>query len=161
MNKLTAILPVALLLLFLCNSCTVQNNTLTTETETIQDAYWILVSLEGQNVQEPQNTRTAYIRFEEGENDVTGYTGCNRFSGNYTLTEQRLQLSNLSTSRMVCSDMEIENKMMDVLSRVDTYRIAGDVLTLYDGDEAVATFMTGNLQIMEKDLDRNTTNGNN
>lgn len=161
MNKLTAMLPVAFLLLFMCNSCTLKRNTLTTETDIIQDAYWVLVSLEGQNVQAPQDTRTAYIRFEENENDVSGYTGCNRLSGKYTLTGQRLQLSDLSSTRMACADMQMEEKMMEVLKRVDTYRIGGDVLTLYAGDKAVATFMTGNQQIMENDLNRNTTNDNN
>ncbi|WP_162054323.1 META domain-containing protein [Pontibacter pamirensis] len=161
MNTLTAILPVALLLLLLSSSCTLQNNTLSTQTETIQDAYWILVSLEGQNVQASKDTRTAYIRFEEKDDDVTGYTGCNRISGSYTLTDERLQLSELSTTRMTCADMQLENKMLEVLSRVNTYRVAGDVLTLYDGDKAVATFMTGNVEVMESDLDRNINNDNN
>lgn len=159
MNKLTALLPV--LLLFLSSSCTLQNNTLATQKETIQDAYWILVSLEGQDVQAPKDTRTAYIRFEEKDNDVTGYTGCNRITGSYTLTDERLQLSELSTTRMTCADMQLENKMLEVLGQVNTYRIAGDLLTLYEGDKAVATFMTGNLEIMETDLDRNVTNENN
>ena len=161
MKKISAIPLVALLLLLLCNSCTVKKNTLTTETEIIQDAYWVLVSLEGQNVQAPQDTRTAYIRFEENERDVSGFTGCNRFFGNYTLSEQNLQLSNLSSTRVGCANMDVELKMMEVLNRVDSYRIAGDLLTLYEGDKAVATFMTGNLRIMETDLDRNTTNDNN
>lgn len=151
----------AFLLLFAVNSCTLQNNTLTTETETIQDAYWILVSLEGQDVQAPQDTRTAYIRFEENGDDIIGYTGCNRITGSYTLTDERLQLTDLSTARMTCADMQLENKMLEVLRRVNTYRIAGDLLTLYDGDKAVATFMTGNVQIMETDLDRNITNDDN
>ncbi|MFD3001674.1 META domain-containing protein [Pontibacter toksunensis] len=160
MNKLIAILQVALLLLFLCNSCTLKKSTLTTETEIIQDAYWLLVSLEGQDVQAPKDTRTAYIRFEEKENDFSGFTGCNRLNGHYTLTEQRLQLSDISTTRMACASMLMENKMLEVLGRVDSYRIAGDVLTLYAGEQAVATFMTGNLEIMQRDMDRNTTNDN-
>lgn len=161
MNKLTAMLPVAILLLLLCNSCTLKKSTLTTETESIHDVYWLLVSLEGQNVQAPKDTRTAYIRFEEKENDFTGFTGCNRLNGHYTLTEQQLQLSDIGTTRMACADMQMENKMLEVLGRVDSYRIAGDVLTLYAGDQAVATFMTGNLEIMQRDMDRNTTNDNN
>lgn len=161
MNKISIILPVALLLLFLNSSCTIQKNTLSTETEIIQDAYWVLVSLEGQDVQAPKDTRTAYIRFEENDDDLTGYTGCNRISANYTLTGDSLHLSDLRTTRMTCSEMQLETKMLEVLSRVDTYHIAGDVLTLYDGDKAVATFMTGNVQLMETDLDRNINNDNN
>lgn len=161
MNKLTALLSVALVLLFLCNSCTIKKNTLSSETDTVLDTYWVLVSLEGQNVQAPQDTRTAYIRLQENEDDVTGYTGCNRLFGKYTLTEQRLELSDLSTPRVACPDMQTENKMLDVLRRVDSYRVAGDLLNLYDGETVVATFMTGNVHIIEQEIGRGRTNENN
>nr|WP_304608530.1 META domain-containing protein [Pontibacter anaerobius] len=112
--------------------------------DSILDAYWTLLSLEGQDVQRPQNTQTAFIRFEEGKTRVHGFTGCNRFFGRYEAGEQQsLRLSGLSSTRMACPNMDQENQMMDALSRVDTYRIAGKVLTLYANGTAVATFMAG------------------
>ena len=143
MNKLTTQLAVVLLLCF-SSSCTIKPKNLTLEKDNIRDAYWVLVSVEGQNVQAPNNTRTAYIRFEEKESDVSGFTGCNKLSGSYSINGQRLQLSELSTTRMACTETETENKLVDVLRRVNLYRISGDVLTLFEGDKAVATFMTGN-----------------
>ncbi|WP_276497513.1 META domain-containing protein [Pontibacter litorisediminis] len=141
MKKLLYILPA--LLLLLAGACTVQNKNQAAETDSVLDAYWALYSLEGQDVQRPQNTQTAFIRFEEGKTRVHGFTGCNRFFGRYELDGQNLKLSNLGSTRMACPDMDQENKLLDVLSRVDSYRIAGDLLTLYAGGTAVATFMSG------------------
>lgn len=103
-------------------------------------------------MQRPQNTQTAFIRFEEGKTRVHGFTGCNRFFGRYEAGEQSLKLSSLGSTRMACPNMDQENKLMDVLSRVDSYRIAGDVLTLYTGDTAVATFMSGTEESIDNEV---------
>lgn len=154
MNKQKSLLPVILLLL-LCggSACTIQPKDLAVEKDNIKDAYWVLMSLEGEEVQMLNDTRTAYIRLEENENDVDGFTGCNKISGSYSLEESRLQLSELRTTRMACPTMEEENKLMSVLGRVNNYKISGDLLTLFEGDKAVATFMTGNPDMMRKQVE--------
>lgn len=151
MKKMTYILPVLGLLLLLACSCTVQNTNQTVETDSVLDTYWTLVSLEGQDVQRPQNTQTAFIRFEEGKTSVHGFTGCNRFFGKYELNGQNLALSGLGSTRMACPDMDQENQLMDILSRVDSYRISGEVLTLYANGTAVATFMAGTEESIDND----------
>lgn len=154
MNYRYIILPVALLLLLSGgSSCTLQPKDLPQEKDTIKDAYWVLMSLEGQEVQPLNDTRTAYIRLEENENDVDGFTGCNKISGSYSLDDSRLQLSQLRTTRMACPNMEEENKLMEVLGRVNNYKLSGDLLTLFEGDKAVATFMTGNPEMMQKQVE--------
>lgn len=154
MNKRITLLPLALLLLICASvSCTIQPNDLTLEKDNIKDAYWVLLSVEGQDVEVLNDTRTAYIRLEENENDVDGFTGCNKISGSYTLNGEQLQLAELSTTRMACPDMEAENRLLNALRRVDNYKISGDLLTLFEGDEAVATFMTGNPDMMQKQVE--------
>lgn len=143
-----------LLLLLLAGSCTVKTNNLAAEVYTIKDAYWNLVSLEGEDVVLSQADRTAFIRFQEKENDVHGYTGCNKFFGEYILDEdsQSLRLSELSTTRMACPDLVRENKIMDVLRRTQSYRITDNLLLLYEGDKVVATFITGNPQSIDNEV---------
>ncbi|WP_181163679.1 META domain-containing protein [Pontibacter mangrovi] len=143
MKNWIRILPAILLAILLVSACTVQNKNPNAEEDTILDAYWTLMSLEGQEVQRPQSTMTAFIRFEEGKSRVHGYTGCNRFNGTYTYGDESLAISELSTTRMACPDMEMENKFMAILRRVDRYEVSGDVLTLFSGGKAVATFMSG------------------
>jgi heat shock protein HslJ len=114
------------------------------ETGVLQDAYWMLLSLEGEDLQSPNNTRTAYIRFEEKDNDVNGFSGCNNFFGKYEITNNKLKLSKIGSTRMMCPVIEQETKLLRLLKQVDVYTISGDILTLYAGNQAVATFRTGN-----------------
>lgn len=154
MLRLNTLLPVVLLLLLSGgSSCTIQPHDLPLEKDVVKDAYWVLMSVGGQDVEVLNNTQSAYIRLEEKENDVDGFTGCNKISGSYTLDGEQLQFSELSTTRMACPDLEAESKMMEALRRVDNYKLSGDLLTLFDGDKAVATFMTGNPDIMRQQVE--------
>lgn len=118
---------------------------MTTETDIIQDSYWMLISLEGEDVQLPSDTRTAYIRFEEGKDDVKGFTGCNDFFGKYELNGENLQISDLGSTRAMCPVIEQEKKFMAILERVGSYSISDYLLTLYDKNgTAIATFRAGN-----------------
>ena len=121
-----------------------------TETDTILDAYWMLLSVEGESPQAPNNTRTAYLRLQESENDVKGFSGCNNFFGKYELSGSNIKSSNLGSTRMMCPDMEQETKFMQMLERVSSYSISERILTLYDGTEAIATFRTGNPDEVEQ-----------
>lgn len=133
-----------LLSLLLLGACTAQNKTMTTEKDIIQDTYWMLYSMEGEDLQGPIDTRTAYIRFEEGKDDVKGYTGCNNFFGKYALSGDSVRLSKLGATKMMCPTIEQENQLMGILERVDSYSISDYLLTLYSGGTAVATFRAGN-----------------
>ncbi|TXK26211.1 META domain-containing protein, partial [Pontibacter qinzhouensis] len=74
---------------------------------------------------------------------VKGFAGCNNFFGTYTLKNDRLALERLGSTRMACPDMEVENYLMKVFGTVTSYKIAGDLLTLYSKNTAVAIFRAG------------------
>lgn len=135
-----------LLLLFVClGACNLSQKNkqygVVGDTE-LQSSYWVLLSLQGQQFDDNPETQTAYIRFEVDGNELTGFTGCNRLTGRYSLRNGSLQLSNLATTRAMCPIIEQENLMMAVLEKADSYEIAGDVLTLFRQKTAVATFRT-------------------
>lgn len=109
----------------------------------LQSSYWILLSLQDQQFQDNPETRTAYIRFEAGEDELKGFTGCNRLMGRYSLSNGSLKLTSLSTTRAMCPIIEQENLLMAVLEKADSYRISGEVLTLFSQNTAVATFRAG------------------
>jgi heat shock protein HslJ len=109
----------------------------------LQASYWMLLSLYDQPFQDVPETKTAFIRFEEGGDDLLGYTGCNRIMGKYQASNGSLQLTNLGTTRVMCPIIEQENMLMAILERADSYRIAGDVLTLFYQNKALATFRAG------------------
>ncbi|MBW7467396.1 heat shock protein HslJ [Pontibacter aydingkolensis] len=141
-----------LLAVVYAQACTTKPATPLADDETILDAYWMLLSLEGENVPESRDNRMAYMRLQERENDILGFAGCNKFSGKYKLTETSLQLSDLASTRMSCPYIETENKLMEALRSTTSYRKSGDVLTLYAGNKAVATFRAGNPDQVDTDL---------
>lgn len=149
MKKIYFLILVVILWLYGCKTASPTQPE--AEADTIIDAYWMLLSLEGQSPQAPNNTRTAYIRLEEKENDLKGFSGCNHFFGKYALNGSSLRFSDLGATRMMCPNMEQETKLMQVLGRVESYAIAGRILTFYQGSEAIATFKTGNPEDLERE----------
>ena len=149
------ILAAGLLLTLLVSACTIKPKNKASEVYTFKDAYWMLMSVEGQSPQAPNDTHTAYIRFEENENDVHGFTGCNKFFGKYEGNEeqQTLKLSQLGSTKMMCPNIELENKFMRILESVDSYRISDNVLTLYTNGQAVATFMAGTERSIDNEVE--------
>lgn len=142
----TRLLPKVYLLLslFLLGACTAKNMTLATDDDVLVETYWMLISLEGEDLQGPIDTKTAYIRFREDGNEVNGFTGCNKFFGKYEMNGDSIRLSDLGSTKMACPAMEQENKLMGILARVDSYSISDYLLTLYGGGKAIATFRAGN-----------------
>ncbi len=136
------------------SACTIKSTTIAGEQSSVQGTYWMLLSLEGQDVPAANDTRMAYIRFEEEGGEVKGYTGCNNFFGKYTLQNTTLRLSDLGSTRMMCPNIEQENKLMSILRRVDSFNIAERLLTLYAGGEVVATFQAGNPDDLDDEINR-------
>lgn len=148
MKKIYFLILVVILWLYGCK--TANPTEPEAEADTVIDAYWMLLSLEGQSPQAPKNTRTAYIRLEEKKNKVKGFSGCNHFFGKYELNGDSLRFSDLGATRMMCPNIEQETKLMKVLGRVESYAIAGRILTFYQGKQAIATFKTGNPDELEQ-----------
>jgi heat shock protein HslJ len=70
------------------------------------------------------------LRFEAGR--VSGFAGCNRLGGTYTLDGDRLKLGMLSMTKMACPGdaMTVENAFARVFTGELVARVSGDRLTL-------------------------------
>jgi heat shock protein HslJ len=106
---------------------------------------WTLTRLvvDGQD-QALSSTRSATLQFGARDGQVSGSGGCNGFSGRYALHETTLQISELSSTLIGCSDpvvREQESQYFDTLPRVATYRLEGNTLTLSsDRGQVLLTF---------------------
>ncbi len=132
--------------LFLCvicgliASCTIRNKEIVGEQATIKDTDWVLLSFGNEEVPALQATRTSFIHFSEGNNKLKGFAGCNNFFGRFELNGEQLKITQLASTRASCPDMEAERYLLGVLENVSTYRISGNILTLYSRENPVATF---------------------
>jgi heat shock protein HslJ len=75
-------------------------------------------------------------RFEGGT--ASGSTGCNRYTGPYTLDGDTLELGAIASTRMACAPRAdaVEREFLAALERVDHWRFDADGLVLLDDGNA-------------------------
>jgi len=78
---------------------------------------------------------------------VTGFGGCNRMFGGYSLDGDQLKFGQVGATKMACLDesrMRLEQGYFDMLSRVARWKITGSTLTLLDNEGTIlGTFVVG------------------
>jgi heat shock protein HslJ len=79
-------------------------------------------------------TERINITFTEGK--LNGFAGCNLYSAQYSISEDKIGLSPMQTTRKYCdspnSVMETEQGYFAALKRTASYRIKGNQLTFFD-----------------------------
>lgn len=122
---------------------TTNNETLDTlskkDKNSITNKYWKLIMLEGEKVAMAKNQeREAYFILKTDEKMVTGFAGCNTFSGTYALEKGlRIHFSNMATTLKACPDVDVnESEFLKVFELADNYSLHGDTLSLNVGRRA-------------------------
>lgn len=70
------------------------------------------------------------INFKDGQ--ISGNAGCNRYSAEYTVSQNQISFGLTLSTKMYCPNMEIEKAYFNCLSKVKTYQLLGDKLTFFD-----------------------------
>jgi heat shock protein HslJ len=78
--------------------------------------------------------------FQDGR--VSGFSGCNRFFGGYSLEGDRIEIGQIAGSMMACPEpsMKLEHAVTGALAGTFRYTVAGKTLMLLDESEPVLTF---------------------
>jgi putative lipoprotein len=105
---------------------------------------WRLTQLGGQVIGNHQGPAAINLTLEPRNPRVTGFAGCNRMFGGYTLDADQLKFDQLGSTKMACVDqerMQLETRYLDTLANVARWKITGSTLELLDAHgEALATF---------------------
>jgi heat shock protein HslJ len=107
------------------------------DTTGILEIYWKLISINGRApVSAPDNKREAHFNLKAIGGRISGNSGCNSFSGSYTLPSAgRLALGPLASTRMAClENMKDEADFFSVLGGSVNYQFQGDTLVLFDDE---------------------------
>lgn len=114
-------------------------------TAPLRGTRWRLVELEGAAPAPGASVeREPYLLLETDTTSASGSTGCNRFSGRFTLTGDRLRLGPLAMTRMACLDEALnrqEQALVRALEATDRSTVEGTTLRLLAGDRVVARFV--------------------
>ena len=84
---------------------------------------WNVVEIQGEPVRAQSNP---FIGFDTKKGRVYGYSGCNRIMGSLDLSrDNKIELGHMASTLMACPDMELEGKLIEVLSTVKNVKRAG------------------------------------
>jgi heat shock protein HslJ len=126
---------------FLAGCCL--NSTSQPQATALEGASWRLVSVAGLA---PATLTTlergVTARFEDGR--VSGFSGCNSFTGPYVLEADRLRIGQLAGTMMACPEpaMTVERAVLGAMTGASfVVAIAGDHLTLTADSGARVTFV--------------------
>lgn len=77
------------------------------------------------------------IIFDEAANTISGNAGCNNYGTTYIKKDDLLSFGLVISTKMMCSNMNIEKAFMNCLQNTHHYKIENDVLTLYSEKEEI------------------------
>lgn len=80
------------------------------------------------------------IIFDEAANTISGNAGCNNYSTTFTKQDNLLSFGLVISTKMFCTNMNIEKEFMNCLQDTHHFKIENDVLILYS--ENNETLMT-------------------
>ena len=81
------------------------------------------------------------IHFNNSTKQVSGFSGCNRFLGSYTLKKNALYFNNLKSTKMLCQNEAntIENKLIKIFRKANIILFTTDGFSLYHKKKLLLT----------------------
>ncbi|MDD3004543.1 META domain-containing protein [Flavobacterium sp.] len=127
-----AVVALFTLLMTSCKPTEIKN------TNDITGKQWQLKTLNGKEITYKEDEQTVYFILTAKENNINGFSGCNRFFGSYTLEEgNRIRFSKLGSTMMACLDEYFnEREFLDIFDKADNFTLVDGVLSLNVGRRA-------------------------
>ena len=124
--KINFIIAIMLMSVIACKSTKdiVNQKNSAKQTITLQNKYWKLIELRGQDVVYPEGIQVVHLTFRDN-GTVDGCLACNKFHGNYsTDVNNNLKISDFIGTKKFCMvAMQIENDMIEIVNTVVCYKI--------------------------------------
>lgn len=105
----------------------------------LENTYWVLAELNGTAIVR-NDSKKLFIQLNEDSKSMTGFAGCNRLSGEYTLNGKKLSFRTIST-RMFCeNEMKIEDAFLQAVNNVNEFSIVEHELFLKQDNTTLLKF---------------------
>jgi copper homeostasis protein (lipoprotein) len=92
------------------------------------DTRWELATLRGQDLPPALPEKPWFVLGRDGT--VSGFAGCNSFSGTYTVEGLQLRFNELASTLRGCLDPAMNDALVEVLREVDNYTRSSNTLSL-------------------------------
>jgi heat shock protein HslJ len=98
----------------------------------ITDREWSLVWLEGSAAGTGAGGRPVTLRLDSAGAKASGFGGCNRYGGSYSLAGTTLSFGPMISTKMFCAEgSELEQRYLSILPKVVSYEIQDSHLVLH------------------------------
>ena len=101
---------------------------------------WELRELANERVNREAGQEMHFLQFDDGNKTVSGFVGCNNFTGKYQASGTVIEFSNLARTMRACPSMALEDRFHRALQAVERYEISGTWFILLGADGELATF---------------------
>jgi len=118
-----------IILISVMGACKTTSTSVKPQSDDVTEKYWKLIEISGKPVVWDESaTREAFIILKEEDHRVNGNGGCNTLFGTYEIdrTANRIKFSQMASTMMACTNMEIENELKRVLEMADNYNLSAD-----------------------------------
>src|SRR5262245_36213296 len=117
------------------SASTTQSASSSSATTPLEGPYWKAIELGGKPTPSQDPQREAHLQFQVGGR-VSGSDGCNRLTGTYQRSGDRLTFGQMAGTQMACLDATgIEEAFRDALKNVARFTISADRLEFFDASE--------------------------
>lgn len=100
----------------------------------LQDRTWILTYIGATEFKaNPNIINIPSIRFDSSSARLSGADGCNLMGGGYNINADKISISQIGTTRMMCANTrELEINYKAALKKVAVFQVYGNTLNLFD-----------------------------
>lgn len=108
----------------------------------LENTYWKLTRLGDEPVIVGERQREPHLVLRSEDRRVSGFGGCNRLMGGYTLDGSSIEFSQMASTMMACAEgADVERAFTEALGRVRSWRLIGHHLDFFDqAGDLVARF---------------------
>lgn len=89
---------------------------------------WFVTTLEGVD----QIGRYPFFKIDLSKQMIEGNTGCNRFSAKIQIKDQKVTISKITSTEMLCREANVETAFLNALSTLKSFSIHDNVLQFLD-----------------------------
>jgi heat shock protein HslJ len=86
------------------------------------------------------NSEKIYIKFDEKTKQISGFSGCNQFFGNFEKNSNSLKINSVGLTKMYCPEIKKEQNFINLLQQTTSYKIEQKKLYLYKENLELLTF---------------------
>ncbi|MEX1132991.1 MAG: META domain-containing protein [Flavobacteriales bacterium] len=128
-------LAISMLLVLSANKC---NNAAADTAATLKDKKWIMQTLMGEPLGLPPGMEQPWLQLAGDQ--VQGFGGCNALMGSYTMDGSALNFLGVGSTKKYCEGIQpTETAIMEMLTKVESFKMDKTGLKLFGGSQELAT----------------------